>query len=176
MKIEDWSRNERNTLTGNIRTEFTVVTFESIGDSQDFLDYVAAYNKDHADKLVMAAKNTDRMEKAHDVWRGHTPEQIIERLDEIFLSLDKTRVLDRKEIHLKPPMTQEAIDVGIHILRDFYGIFYKPESKTLQQVKEEVAKWTPETDLYKWNPETGLEKVPPEGNMFDGVFRSPRDE
>lgn len=62
MKIEDWSRNERNTLTGNIRTEFTIVTCESIGDSQDFLDYIAAYNKDHADKLVMADKNISRME------------------------------------------------------------------------------------------------------------------
>lgn len=167
MKIQDWSRNERNTLNGNIRTEFTIATFESIGDSQDFLDYIAAYNKDHADKLVMASKNIDRMEKAHDVWRSHTSEQIIERLDEIFLSLDKTRVLDRKEIHLKPPMTQEAIDVGIHILRDFYGIFYKPESKPLQAVEEEVS---------KWNSETGMEEIPPEGKMFGGVFRSPKDE
>lgn len=155
MKIEDWSRNERNTLTGNIRTEFTVVTFESIGDSQDFLDYVAAYNKDHADKLVMACKTIDRMEKAHDVWRGHTPEQIIERLDEIFLSLDKTRVLDRKEIQLKPPMTQEAIDVGIHILRDFYGIFYKPEAKPLQTVEEEKYETKPWTG-------TGIHSLPDE--------------
>lgn len=169
MKIEDWSRNERNTLTGNIRTEFTIVTLESIGDSQDFLDYIAAYNKDHADKLIMAIaeKNIDRMEKAHDIWAGCSPEQIAEKLDEAFLSLDKTRVLDRKEIQLKPPMTQEAIDVGIHILRDFYGIFYKPEPKPLQRVKDEVA---------KWNSETGLEKVPSEGKMFGGVFRSPRDE
>ena len=155
MKIQDWSRNERNTLNGNIRTEFMIATSESIGDSQDFLDYITAYDKDHADKLVMAVKNIDRMEKAHDVWRGCSPDQIIERLDEIFLSLDKTRVLDRKEIHLKPPMTQEAIDVGIHILRDFYGIFYKPEPKPLQAVEEEEYETEPWTG-------TGIHSLPDE--------------
>lgn len=165
MKIENWSRIEQDTLTGYIRTEFKIVTFESIGDSSDFLEYIKAYDKD----LDIAKMKTvyERDVQAHDFWRGYSMEGILEVLDSIFLTDDKTAIECKANVRLKTKISSDKINAGIQILRDHYGIFYKPEPKPLQPVIDEVS---------KWNSETGLEKIPPEGKMVGCVFRSPKDE
>ena len=149
MKIDSWSRNERDTLTGLIRTEFTIVTLDSIGDSRDFLEYVKAYDKD-LDIAKMKA-TYDRDVQSHDFWRGYSMEGIIEVLDSIFLTADKTAIENKDNIRLKTRISLDKINAGIQILRDHYGIFYKPEPKP---VKEEY-------DKDPW-PGTGIHSLPDE--------------
>lgn len=127
MKIESWTRNEGNTLTDNIRTEFCIVTHDSIGDSKDFLEYVKAYDKDLDIAKMKAAY--DRDVQAHDFWRGYSKEKILEVLDSIFLTDDKTAIECKANIRLKTKISSDKINAGIQILRDHYGIFYKPEPK-----------------------------------------------
>lgn len=71
----------------------------------------------------------DQKITAFDFWRGATPESIIDQLDSIFLTADKTKLIENERIHLKLPLTWEKINAGIQILRERYGIFYKPEPK-----------------------------------------------
>lgn len=147
MKIDSWSRNERDTLTGCIRTEFTIVTLDSLGDSKDFLEYVKAYDKD-LDIAKMKA-TYDRDVQAHDFWRGYSKEGIIDVLDSIFLTADKTAIENKDNIRLKTRISLDKINTGIQILRDHYGIFYRPEP-----VKEEY-------DKDPW-PGTGIHSLPDE--------------
>lgn len=69
----------------------------------------------------------DQTITAFDFWRGATPESIIDQLDSIFLTADKTKL--NEKIHLKLPLTWEKVNAGVQILREQYGIFYKPEPK-----------------------------------------------
>ena len=149
MKIDSWSRNERDTLTGLIRTEFTIVTLDSIGDSKEFLEYVKAYDKD-LDIAKMKA-TYDRDVQSHDFWRGYSPAGIQEVLDSIFLTADKTAIENKDNIRLKTRISLDKINAGIQILRDHYGIFYKPEPTP---VKEEY-------DKDPW-PGTGIHSLPDE--------------
>ena len=155
MKIEDWHRNERNTLAGPpIRTEFSFTTFETLGDTRKFLDYLDAYDPtvDTA-KVCAAYEHAEDVDDARAFWAGCTIEDMIASLDEIFLSLDKTKVIPPKEIQLKKPMTWLKVDEAIRILRQHYGVFYKPEPNPLQPVEE--------SDRDQW-PCTGIHSLPDE--------------
>ena len=154
MKIEDWHRNERNTLTGPpIRTEFSFTTFETLGDTRKFLDYLDAYHPDvDAAKVCAAYEHAEDVDNARAFWAGCTIEDMIASLDEIFLSLDRTEVIPPKEIQLKKPMTWLKVDEAIRILRQHYGIFYKPEPNPLQPVIDQVCKWDTEQVMYDSKP------------------------
>lgn len=169
MKIESWTRNERNTLTGPpIRTEFSIVTFDSIGDTRKFLDYLDAYDPTvDADKVSAACTHADELENARAFWAGCTIEDMIASLDEIFLSLDRTKVIPPKEIQLKKPMTWLKVDEAIRILRRHYGVFYKPEPNPLQPVIDQVCKWDTEQVLNDSKPVKICVLVKYDGYRYD---------
>lgn len=155
MKVETWSKTEQLSIAypGKVVTEFKFGTFDNIMETKKFVEYIEAYNDQIADvDVAQLLINKERDENVHDFWRGHSPSQIIDILNSIFLSPDKTK-LAAKPIELKLPFTWEKINVGIEILRVHYGIFYKPEPEPLQPIEE--------YDRDPW-PCTGIHNLPDE--------------
>ena len=116
-------------------TEVNFSTYGTINDTEHFVKYLRHYDPTFDMTEHETLKKRDENDKnAKAFWKGYSPIQIQEKLDEVFLSCDKTHVMNVKDIKLKYPMTKEIIDVGIQILRDVYNVFYVPTPITTSQL------------------------------------------
>lgn len=142
ISIHTWSRKEGPSMLGStsIQTEFSIITKNSIGDSQRFLDYIAEYDSNMSINQWRTAKGIFQSSKDdHEFWKAQNLgcKEMIEILDKIFLD-ENGNPRDPKMVEPEYPITWDRITLLIEILLRDHGVFYKPEKRDMEEMRDKL--------------------------------------
>lgn len=142
ISIHTWSRKEGPSMLGStsIQTEFSIITKNSIGDSQRFLDYIEEYDPDMPVVQLRAAKDIFKQtKKDHEFWESKhlDRDDIIAQLDAIFLD-ENGKPRDPGHVSPEYPITWDRITLLIEMLLRDHGVFYKPEKRDTEEMRDKL--------------------------------------